>query len=103
TEYARIIGDTVTRLDRTEPALHTGIPDDPRDTTSPLAMARDAQTVLLGDALSKASREKLSGWLAGSQTGLNLVRAGIPATWRAGDKTGLGGQTNAVGDSDTRN
>lgn len=103
TDYARSLGDSVTRLDRTEPTLNTGIPGDPRDTTSPLAMAGDARTILLGNVLSKASRERLAGWLAGSQTGLNLVRAGIPATWRAGDKTGLGGQTNAVGDSDTRN
>jgi beta-lactamase class A len=103
TQYARSLGDPVTRLDRVEPELNTGIPGDPRDTTSPLAIARDAQVLVLGDALSHASRERLSGWLVGSQTGLNQIRAGIPATWRAGDKTGLGGQKNAIGDSDTRN
>jgi beta-lactamase class A len=103
TRYARSLGDSVTRLDRNEPTLNTGIPGDERDTTSPLSMARDAQAVLLGKELLQASRDRLAAWLVGSTTGLNLVRAGIPPTWRAGDKTGLGGQRNAVGDSDTRN
>ena len=41
TAFARSLGDFVTRLDRDEPSLNTAIPGDPRDTTSPLAMARD--------------------------------------------------------------
>lgn len=103
TKFARSLGDSVTRLDRVEPELNTGIPGDPRDTTSPLSMAHDAQLILLGDVLSKQSRQRLIDWLVKSQTGLDLIRAGLPPTWRVGDKTGLGGQHNAVGDSDTRN
>jgi beta-lactamase class A len=66
-------------------------------------MAHDVQTVIFGDALSPGSRQRLAGWLVGSQTGSTLLRAGVPSTWRAGDKSGMGGETNAVGDSETRN
>ncbi len=44
TAFARSLGDTFTRLDRDEPALNAAMPGDPRDTTSPLAIARDLQT-----------------------------------------------------------
>jgi beta-lactamase class A len=103
TQYARGLGDEITRLDRTEPALNIDLPGDERDTTAPLAMARDMQKILLGDALSQTSRERLTAWLAGSQTGLHLLRAGVPAAWRAGDKSGMGGEDNVFGDSETRN
>jgi beta-lactamase class A len=36
--FARTLGDTQTRLDRTETELNSAIADDPRDTTTPLAM-----------------------------------------------------------------
>ena len=37
-------------------------------------------------------------WLVGSQTGGKRLRAGLPATWRVGDKTGTGddGATNTI-------
>jgi beta-lactamase class A len=66
-------------------------------------MARDMQKVLLGDALSAVQRNRLESWLAAGKTGTDLLRAGIPSTWRAGDKSGTGGRNNAKGDSDTRN
>ena len=37
TAYARSLGDTVTRMDRFEPAITEATPGDPRDTTSPRA------------------------------------------------------------------
>ncbi len=37
-----------------------------------------------------ASRDKLTGWLKASVTGLDRLRAGLPADWAAGDKTGTG-------------
>jgi len=37
------------------------------------------------------------------RTGDDLIRAGLPKSWRAGDKTGMGGANNALGDSSTRN
>ena len=60
TQFARSLGDKVTRLDRNEPTLNESLPGDPRDTTSPRAMADDMQKVLLGDALSDASRRQLA-------------------------------------------
>ncbi|HEY4113021.1 MAG TPA: class A beta-lactamase [Rhizomicrobium sp.] len=99
TAYARELGDDVTRLDRNEPALNDVVPGDIRDTTSPNAMLRDMQKILLGDALSNASRDRLTRWLRNSQTGKERLRAGLPRSWAFGDKTGTGfrGETNDIG------
>jgi beta-lactamase class A len=86
--YARSLGYDMTRLDRTEPDLNNVAPGDPRDTTTPLAMLRDMQKILLGDALSVRSRERLESWLIQNTTGLAMIRAGVPKEWRVGDKTG---------------
>lgn len=90
TQYARSLGDPATRLDRDEPSLNTAIPGDARDTTTPHAMVRDMELLLLRGKLSAASRGKLSMWLDACRTGTDCIRAGIPATWAAGDKTGSG-------------
>ncbi|HKV64944.1 MAG TPA: class A beta-lactamase [Rhodanobacteraceae bacterium] len=82
TAYARILGDESTVLDRYEPALN------PYDMTTPSAMLADMQQLLLGDRLSRSSRELLMRWLVACQTGLQSLRAGIPKGWRVGDKTG---------------
>jgi beta-lactamase class A len=99
TAYARSVGDTVTRLDRTEPAMNDVVPGDPRDTTSPRAMAALLQRVVLGNALSATSRAQLADWLEATQTNANRLRAGLPSGWRMGSKTGTGprGSTNDVG------
>jgi beta-lactamase class A len=97
TAYTRALGDTVTRLDRRETELNEAIPGDPRDTTSPLAMAETLRKIILGDALSTASREQLIAWLVDCKTGDKRLRAGVPAGWRVGDKTGTGGH-NATND-----
>ena len=65
TGFARSLGDTVTRLDRVETALNEALPGDPRDTTSPSAMVANMRVLLVGNALSPASRELLIEWLAG--------------------------------------
>ncbi|TXL71904.1 class A beta-lactamase [Vineibacter terrae] len=88
TAFVRSIGDGVTRLDRTEPTLNEARADDPRDTTSPAAMAATIQKLVLGTALSAASREQLTAWLVGNKTGDARLRAGVPRDWRVGDKTG---------------
>ena len=98
----RALGDPVTRLDRFEPAMNHVVPGELRDTTTPCAMARHV-AVLLGDAhLSAAARTRLRGWLIATDTGLRRLRAGLPAHWPAGDKTGtaliegLGNKLNDV-------
>lgn len=98
TAFCRSIGDRVTRLDRNEPDLNTAEPRDARDTTSPAAMVENLRTLLFGKKLSVGSREILIGWLVANTTGGAKIRAGLPAGWRVGDKTGMGGHgsTNDV-------
>lgn len=98
TAFLRTLGDGTTRLDRRETALNEAAPGDPRDTTTPAAMAATLRTLVLGAAaLSPASRERLAAWLVGCTTGGKRLRAGVPAAWRVGDKTGTGGN-NATND-----
>jgi beta-lactamase class A len=99
TQFARSLGDPVTRLDCNEPGLNEATPGDDRDTTSPRAMSKDMRQVLLGDVLSEASRRQLEAWLIDDKVGDKRLRAGIPLTWRIGDKTGSGehGTANTIG------
>jgi beta-lactamase class A len=92
TRFARSLGDTVTRLDRVETALNEALPGDPRDTTSPAAMAANMRLLLVGNKLSPASREQLIEWLVANRTGDERIRAGLKRDWRVGDKTGSNGE-----------
>lgn len=98
TDFCRDLGDPVTRLDRTEPDLNSAVPGDPRDTTRPAAMAATVGKILLGPSLSEAGRARLEGWMTASRTGTKRLRAGLPADWGIGDKTGSGayGTANVV-------
>jgi beta-lactamase class A len=97
TAFWRATGDTVSRLDHNEPVLNRSPPGDPHDTTTPAAMAGNLQRFVLGKVLKPASREQLTDWLIGCQTGANRLRAGLPAAWMIGDKTGNNGK-DASGD-----
>ncbi len=99
TAFARRIGDAETRLDRTEPTLNEATPGDPRDTSTPRAMAQTLRTVLLGNALSDAGRAQIVSWMSANKTGAHRLRAGVPGDWRVADKTGTGdlGSTNDIG------
>jgi beta-lactamase class A len=90
TAYLRSLGDPVTRLDRTEPSLNSALPGDVRDTTTPDAMVSNLKLLLLGGRLSKDSQDQLEAWLTANTTGAKRIRAGLPAAWRIGDKTGTG-------------
>lgn len=90
TDYMRSLGDPHTRLDRIEPGLNEARAGDPRDTTTPAAMVDSMQKILLGDALSPRSRALLLQWLDDNKTGGERIRAGLPADWKVGDKTGTG-------------
>lgn len=84
-------GDNVTRVDRIEPDLNTAVPGDPRDTSTPAAMAATLRAVAVDDALEPDDRAQLLVWLRGNTTGNDVIRAGTPAGWEVGDKTGSGG------------
>jgi beta-lactamase class A len=86
TAFWRSVGDKRTRLDDIE--LKLNIPDGERNTTTPNAMLGNLKTLLLGDALSPASRNKLLAWMHTSTTGVHRLRAGLPPAWGWGDKTG---------------
>lgn len=91
TELARSLGDKFTRLDHTEPELNMARPGQDDDTTTPAAMCATLQRLLTSDFLSVAAKTRLEGWMQQNQTGLKMIRAGIPADWKAGDKTGRSG------------
>lgn len=92
TAYARSLGDTITRLDHYEPlgAHRQGY----EDTTTPWSMLANMQKVILGSALSEASRGLLTNWFTLNQTGAQTLRAGLPFAWHVGDKTGAAKHAN---------
>jgi beta-lactamase class A len=90
TSFARSIGDSTFRLDRVETSLNDAIPGDPRDTTSPAAMAQSLNTLALGNALPADARAQLRTWMVGNTTGDKRIRASAPSGWQVGDKTGTG-------------
>lgn len=97
TSFLRGLGDTVTRADRSETALNE--PDGEQDTTTPAAMAITLQALTVGGALPPVQRDRLLGWMRANTTGDAQIRAGVPAGWLVGDKTGSGsaGEKNDVG------
>jgi beta-lactamase class A len=97
TVFWRGMGDTVTRLDDTEPVLNRTPLGGVRDTTTPAAMAGILRQLVLGRVLAAPSRTLLTQWLVGCQTGDNRLRAGLPKTWVIGDKTG-NNAADAAGD-----
>lgn len=92
TAFLRASGDAITRSDRLEPELNSFALDDPRDTTTPAAIAATLQRLVLGDALKPASRQQLADWLIDNETGDACLRAGLGKRWRVGDKTGSNGE-----------
>lgn len=95
TQFFAAHGDRVSRLDRMEPDLNENAPHDPRDTTTPEAMAALMARLMFQD-MKPESAARLKEWMTNSQTGLRRIRAGLPDGWSGGDKTGSCG--TAFGD-----
>ncbi|WP_197373644.1 class A beta-lactamase [Mycolicibacterium baixiangningiae] len=97
TAFARSIGDPRSRLDRFEIELNSAVPGDPRDTSTPEALAGGFRAILTGDALAEPQRQLLGDWMRANET--SSMRAGLPVGWTTADKTGSGdyGTTNDVG------
>ncbi|MEU5000024.1 class A beta-lactamase [Streptomyces sp. NPDC021622] len=98
TAYLRGLGDAVSRMDQFEPELNDNRPGDPRDTTTPRAVARDYQELVIGKALPARKRALLKDWLERSTTGAKRIRAGLPKGWTLAHKTGTGnyGRANDI-------
>lgn len=88
--FVRSMGDHVMRFDRPEPDLNSNLPGDPRDTTSPEAMARLLKAALETETLSRPSRDRLLAWMKATATGKGRIRAGVPRGWTVAHKTGTG-------------
>src|SRR5471032_547126 len=86
TAFWRRLGDPVSRLDDVEPKLN--VPDGARNTVTAAAMLGNLHKMLLGNALSPASRARLLQWMHDNTTGGAMLRAGLPNGWQVGDKTG---------------
>lgn len=91
TAFIRMTGDEITRLDRRETDLNEGAPGDTRDTTTPAAMARTIEKLVLGEMLSPESRQQLKNWMIANEVAGKLIRAGVPADWVVADRSGAGG------------
>ena len=91
TSFVRGIGDNNTRLDRIEPDLNEGILDDPRDTTTPNAIANTLNKLLFGSVLSKSSKQQLKEWMINNQVTGDLLRSVLPEKWKIADRSGAGG------------
>lgn len=98
TDFARTLGDNFFRLDNYEPNMNSE-PNDPRDKSTPNAMANNLQQLLFGDILGVSQKDLFATWLKNNTTGDNQIRAGVPKGWVVGDKTGSGsyGITNDIG------
>ncbi|MFG2179405.1 class A beta-lactamase [Streptomyces abikoensis] len=94
TRFCRSIGDDTTRLDRWEPELNSAEPDRETDTTTPGAIGRTYERLVLGHALTRPDRERLTGWLIANTTNKQRFGKGLPG-WTLADKTG-GGSDYAV-------
>ncbi|MFD4582759.1 class A beta-lactamase [Streptomyces sp. NPDC058423] len=99
TRFCRSVGDGVTRLDRWEPRLNSAEPWRVEDTTDPRHIAHTYTRLVLGDALSRPDRQRLTGWMLNNTTSTERFRAGLPDDWTLADKTGGGeyGTNNDVG------
>jgi len=72
--------------------------DDPRDTSTPQAMARLLDRISTGKALSRASTQVLMQTMARNRTGDARIRGRLPAETGVADKTGtIGASLNDVG------
>ncbi|MFD0685193.1 class A beta-lactamase [Actinomadura fibrosa] len=98
TAFFRSLGDRVSRQDRWETDLNLWKPGEVRDTTTPRAWAGDLRALTAGDALAPADRAQLVAWMKATETGGKRIRAGLPASWTVGDKTGTGGAYGTAND-----
>ncbi|WP_432543725.1 class A beta-lactamase [Kineococcus sp. SYSU DK002] len=94
----RALGDATTEVEHGEPEVNDVAPGDVEDTSTPQALATALRAHAVDGALEPADRAQLVEWLRGSTTGGGLIRAGVPAGWVVGDKTGRTGTRGSLND-----
>lgn len=98
-KFARSIQDEYFKLDHWWPREGLASPTSKQDATTPAAMTKSFQQIVLGNVLAKPQRDMLLTWLKQNTTGDKRIRAGVPNGWLVGDKTGTGfyyGETNDI-------
>jgi beta-lactamase class A len=91
------LGDKVTDVVHTEPALNTLVEGSTADTTTPAAFTADLRALTGPEQLSAAQMNQWMNWMSGNATGNTLIRAGAPAGWTVAEKSGgAGGMRNDV-------
>ena len=82
--------DNFLKNDMCSTTFNSPVANQDLDTSTPEAMAKMLQSILTTDALKPKSRELLLDWLLTNTTGAKRLKAGLPAKWKIGDKTGTG-------------
>lgn len=90
TAQLRALGESDVRVDRWEPEMNQVPTGEERDTVSPRGMARLCARLIGPGLLDASSQRVLAHWMIETRTGLKRLRAGLPPSWRIGDKTGTG-------------
>ena len=75
--------------------MNEAAPGDLRDTTTPRAMARDLNSLVLDATLSAASRALLKNWMVQCKTGDKKIRSAVPKDCLVANKTGSGDQNTS--------
>ena len=83
-------GATATRLDRIEPELNEGLPDDLRDTTTTNDIVAILRALLIDGEAGQLTRSKLQDWMLRNATSSTRARAGLTGPYELADKTGAG-------------
>jgi len=88
--FWRGLGDPFSRIDDYETALNRVPLGNPRNTTTPRAAAEAMVQMFARGGIKPQAAATLKSWMHDTATGKNRLRAGLPADWWAGDKTGTG-------------
>lgn len=91
TTFLRSIGDDTTQLDRMEPELNQAIDGDSRDTTTPNAIVKTLNNLLLGEVMTDLSKAQLKSWMQNNKVSDPLLRSVLPKNWLIADRSGAGG------------
>ncbi|HYC96771.1 class A beta-lactamase [Brevundimonas sp.] len=97
--WYRSIGDQSTTVDRLEPMMNRL--DGDKDTITPAQSAANLERLFVSaeTPLTAENETRLLRWMFDSPTGMDRIKAGVPAGWRVAHKTGTGGYgpTNDIG------